>query len=112
MFSKKLLRGIQIVNAVEGLVPIEFKRQDVLSHSIQSNTKYSPQFHDWSCILQIQFDKNNISIEDIASLINYAGFYYGIGIWSPRCKSLTKVLKLAPICVHFRTTILLCVSVT
>lgn len=87
MFSKKLLRGIQIVNAVEGLVPIEFKKQDVLSHSIQSNTKYSPQFHDWSCILQIQFDKNNISTEDIASLINYAGFYYGIGIWSPRCKS-------------------------
>jgi len=87
MFSKKLLRGIQIVNAVEGLVPIEFKKQDVLSHSIQSNTKYSPQFHDWTCVLQIQFDKNNISTEDIASLINYAGFYYGIGIWSPRCKS-------------------------
>ena len=87
MFSKKLLRGIQIVNAVEGLVPIEFKKQDVLSHSIQSNTKYSPQFHDWSCVLKIQFDKNNVSTEDIANLINYAGFYYCIGIWSPRCKS-------------------------
>jgi len=86
-FSKKLLKGIQIVNANEGLVPIEFKKQDILEHNIQSNTKYSPQFHDWECILSIQFDKNNISKEDLANLINYAGFYYGIGIWSPRCKS-------------------------
>ena len=86
-FSKKLLKGIQIVNAAEGLVPIEFKKQDILEHNIQSNTKYTPQFHDWTCILSIQFDKNNISKEDLANLINYAGFYYGIGIWSPRCKS-------------------------
>lgn len=86
-FSKKLLRGIQIVNAVDGLVPITFAKQDVLVHSIQSNTKHTPQFHNWSCVLQIQFDTNNISTEDLATLINYAGFYYGVGIWSPRCKS-------------------------
>ena len=86
-FSKKLLKGIQIVNSVDGLVPIQFKKQDVLEHSIQSNTKHTPQFHDWSCVLKIQFDENNISKEDLANLINYAGFYYGIGIWSPRCKS-------------------------
>jgi len=86
-FSKKLLKGIQIVNSTDGLVPIEFKKQDILEHSIQSNTKYTPQFHEWSCVLQIQFDQNNISKEDLANLINYAGFYYGIGIWSPRCKS-------------------------
>ena len=23
----------------------------------------------------------------LANMINYAGFYYGVGIWSPRCKS-------------------------
>lgn len=86
-FSKKLLKGIQIVNDVNGLIPIEYKKQDVCVHSIQSNTKHTPQFHDWSCVLAIQFDRNNISQEDLATLINYAGFYYGIGIWSPRCKS-------------------------
>ncbi len=86
-FSKKLLKGIQIVNSVDGLVAIESKKQDILEHSIQSNTKYTPQFHDWTCVLQIQFDQNNISKEDLANLINYAGFYYGVGIWSPRCKS-------------------------
>ncbi len=86
-FSKKLLKGIQIINSVDGLIPVQFKKQDVLEHSIQSNTKYTPQFHEWGCTLQIQFDENNISKEDLANLINYAGFYYGVGIWSPRCKS-------------------------
>lgn len=86
-FSKKLLKGIQIINSKDGLVPIEFKKQDILEHSIQSNTKYTPQFHEWKCVLQIQFDENNISKQDLANLINYAGFYYGVGIWSPRCKS-------------------------
>jgi hypothetical protein len=86
-FSKKLLRGIQIVNAIDGLIPIEFKKQVICVHNVKSNTKHTPQFNDWSCVLQIQFDKNNISTEDLATLINYAGFYYGVGIWSPRCKS-------------------------
>jgi len=86
-FSKKLLRGLKITNAVNGLIPISYKKQDILIHNVGSNTKHSPQFHDWNCELEIQFDKNNISEEDIAILINYAGFYYGIGIWSPRCKS-------------------------
>jgi hypothetical protein len=86
-FSKKLLRGIQIVNAVDGLIPIKYKEQTVCVHSVKSNTKHSPQFNNWSCDLKIKFDRNNISAEDLATLLNYAGFYYGIGIWSPRCKS-------------------------
>jgi len=85
-FSKKLIKGLQIVNQEDGLVPIEFKKQDILIHNIESNTKHTPQFHDWSCTLDIQFDANNVSEQDIAALINYAGFYYGVGIWSPRCK--------------------------
>jgi len=87
MFSKKLIRGLKILNSVNGLVPIKFKKQDILIHNIESNTKHTPQFHNWSCELEIQFDQNNVSETDIAILINYAGFYSGIGIWSPRCKS-------------------------
>lgn len=87
MFSKKLIKGLQIINAVDGLVPIKFKKQDVLKHNIGSNTKHSPQFHDWTCELEIRFDENNVSAQDLATLINYAGFYSGIGIWSPRCAS-------------------------
>lgn len=86
-FSKKLIRGLKIVNGTNGLIPIKFKKQDILVHNIESNTKHTPQFHDWECELTFQFDKNNISEKDIAILINYSGFYYGIGIWSSRCKS-------------------------
>lgn len=87
MFSKKLIKGLQITNAVDGLVPIKFKKKDILKHNVGSNTKHTPQFHDWTCDLDIKFDENNVSAMDIATLINYAGFYSGIGIWSPRCKS-------------------------
>ena len=41
---------------------------------------------DWECELVIQFDQNNISPNDLVNLLNYAGFYYGIGVWSPRAK--------------------------
>ena len=86
-FSKKLIRGIKIMNTIDGLVPIKYKKQTVLEHTIGANTKYTPQFHEWSCELEILYDSNNVSAEDLVTLLNYAGFYYGIGIWSPRCKS-------------------------
>lgn len=86
-FSKKLVKGLKILNSENGLIPLKFKKQDVLIHNIESNTKHTPQFHDWNCQLTIRYDANNISEADIATLIDYAGFYYGIGIWAPRCKS-------------------------
>ena len=74
------------MNTENGLIPIKFKSQTICKHYIESNTKHTPQFNDWSCELTIQFDKNNVSAEDLATLINYAGFYTGVGIWSPRCQ--------------------------
>ncbi len=85
--NKKQAKGLKILNGIDGLIPIKFKKKDILIHNIGSNTKHTPQFHDWSCDLEIQWDNNNFSASDIAVLINYAGFYSGIGIWSPRCKS-------------------------
>jgi len=87
-FSKKLLKGIQIINS-EGsdLIPITYKKISKLKHYPKAgNTKISPMLEDWECELVIQYDTNNISPQDLVSLLNYAGFYYGIGIWSPRAK--------------------------
>lgn len=87
-FSKKLLKGIQIVNS-EGndLIPITHKKIGKLKHYPKAgNTKISPMLEDWECELVIQYDQNNISPQDLVNLLNYAGFYYGIGIWSPRAK--------------------------
>ena len=83
-FSKKLVQGIMIVNAEEGLIPLKFKKQDILEHTVKGQTKFTPQFHDWSCELIIHYDQNNLGNEDIIRLLNYAGFYTGIGAWRPR----------------------------
>lgn len=86
-FSNKLVRGaVRIINAEDGLIPIKFKRQDILEHNIGHNTKFTPQFHNWSCELVIQYDANNISPSDILTLINHAGFYVGVGAWRPKGK--------------------------
>ncbi len=83
-FSKKLIQGIMIVNAEEGLIPIKFKKQSILEHNIGNVTKFTPQFHEWSCKLVIHYDQNNLGHEDIIRLLNYAGFYTGVGAWRPR----------------------------
>lgn len=86
-FSKKLVSGaVKIMNAEDGLIPIRFKKQSVLTHNIECNTKFSPQFHDWECELVITYDANNISPNDIVTLLNYSGFYVGIGAWRPKGK--------------------------
>jgi len=84
-FSKKLVSGaVKIMNVEDGLIPINFKKQTVLKHNIGAQTKFSPLFHDWNCELDIQYDQNNISAQDIITLLNYAGFYNGIGSWRPK----------------------------
>ena len=86
-FSKKLVSGaVKIMNTKSGLVEIKFEKQDVLQHNINGNIKFTPQFHTWKCELTILYDVNNINPQDIISLLNYAGFYYGIGAWRPKCK--------------------------
>jgi hypothetical protein len=87
MFSKKLVSGaVRIVNSKEGLLPVKFKKQDVLKHYIGPQTKFSPQFHDWSCDVVFRFDANSISAQDIVTLVNHAGFYAGLGAWRPKCR--------------------------
>lgn len=87
MFSKKLIQGaVRIINSQGGLVPIQYKKMSTLEHNIKHNILFSPQFHEWSTELHIQYDSNNISPQDIALLLNYAGFYVGIGMWRPKCR--------------------------
>ena len=87
MFSKKLVSGaVKILNSDGGLIPIDFKKQTVLEHSISGQTKFSPVFHEWKAKLVIQYDGNNISLSDIITLLDYAGFYQGVGGWRSKGK--------------------------
>lgn len=84
-FSKKLVSGaVRIINAVDGLIEIKSKKMVVAKHSIGSNMKFTPAFQDWSAELVIKYDANNISSSDIVTLLNYAGFYVGVGANRPK----------------------------
>ncbi len=83
-FSKKLIQGVMITNAEGGLIPIKYNKQTVLEHTVNGQTKFTPLFQGWSCELEIQYDANNIGAEDITRLLNYSGFYTGVGAWRPK----------------------------
>lgn len=84
-FSKKLVSGaVRIVNSEDGLILIKSKKQDLLRHNIGHNLKFTPQFHNWSCELVVEYDANNISAADIVTLLSYSGHYIGVGSWRPK----------------------------
>lgn len=47
------------------------------------DTRHRPEFVEWECELVIQYDTNQISLDQIINLINQAGFSTGIGDWRP-----------------------------
>jgi hypothetical protein len=45
--------------------------------------RHRPEFHDWSCKLYLEYDGNQITLNQIVNLINQAGFSSGVGDWRP-----------------------------
>lgn len=48
-----------------------------------ADIRYRPEFVDWHIPVVIKFNANAISAEQIANLLNTAGFAIGIGEWRP-----------------------------
>ena len=74
------------VTLVGDILPLKFKKQKVLTHwGRTSGMKGSPRkimrnaFEDWSVELTIQFNKANLSAEQIVNVLNWAGFHIGVG---------------------------------
>jgi len=74
------------VTLVGDILPIKFKKQKVLTHwGRTSGMKGSPRkimrnaFEDWSVEATIQFNKANLSAEQIINVLNWAGFHIGVG---------------------------------
>lgn len=48
-----------------------------------ADIRYRPEFVDWKIPAEIKFNSSVISAEQIANLLNTAGFAIGIGEWRP-----------------------------
>ena len=86
--DKKRVRGS--IRVIGNVIPIDFKKQttNIAVGRSAGMTKaprkiIRPEFRDWSCKLQIRYNKNNISAEQIVNLLNWAGFQQGVGSWRP-----------------------------
>jgi len=78
------------IRVLGNLVKIKYKKQTINeSWGRQSGISKAPrkiirpQFEEWSCELEIIYNANVISLEQLVNLFNWAGFQFGIGSWRP-----------------------------
>lgn len=71
-----------------GIVPMEadepIVREDIVRiGSNQTDIRYRPEFSNWRVNITAEIDSELLTLEDIANLVNRAGFSVGIGEWRP-----------------------------
>lgn len=87
--DKKKCRGSFFI--MENLVPIKFKKQ-IVNKAVARDSGinraprevWRPEFKDWSCVLTIRYNSQQISAQEIVNLAKLAGFHIGLGSWSPQ----------------------------
>lgn len=88
--TMSLLRGALFITGDEdGLIKVEYKekekRQDMVRVGMgAADIRFRGQVKDWKMQLIVKYNGDLLSIEQIASLIQYAGFSCGIGEWRPQ----------------------------
>lgn len=80
---RNIKEGVTIVGDI---LPLTFKKQKVVTHwGRTSGMKGSPRkimrnaFEDWEVKVTIQFNRANLSAEQIVNVLNWAGFHIGVG---------------------------------
>jgi len=81
------MRNIKEGVTVKGdILPLKFKSKEVITHwGRTSGMKGSPrkimrnQFNDWEVEITVEFNKANLSAEQIVNVLNWAGFHIGVG---------------------------------
>ena len=80
---RNIKEGVTLVGDV---LPLKYKNLKVVTHwGRTSGMKGSPRkimrnaFEDWSVEVTIQFNKANLSAEQIVNVLNWAGFHIGVG---------------------------------
>ena len=58
-------------------------RQDPVNVKTGKALRFSPDFWNWSANLDIRYDADRITIDQIANLLNHGGQTVGVGEWRP-----------------------------
>lgn len=74
------------VNILGNIVPLKYKKEVRVTHwGRMSGMTKAPRkiirnsFEDWSCELEIEFNQEQLSTENIINILNWAGFHIGVG---------------------------------
>jgi len=68
---------------IEGMPDMREDMVQVGGMSKVADIRYRPEFKQWRTSLNIRYNKNAISPEQIINLLNYGGFSNGVGEWRP-----------------------------
>lgn len=60
-----------------------FKSEEAVKVGMTTDIRYRGQFDPWRVHLPVKYNKNVISAEQLANMLNTAGFGVGIGEWRP-----------------------------
>ena len=58
-------------------------RQDPVNVKTGMDLRFRPEFRNWSANLDIRYDADRITIDQIANLLNHGGQTVGVGEWRP-----------------------------
>jgi len=72
----------------DGVLPIRCEEPVIREDNVRvgmgaADLRYRPEFADWECDVEIEYDADNLTPEDIVNLINRAGFGVGICEFRP-----------------------------
>lgn len=83
--KKTTARGaFHVVGEFAEIIGVPTMREDMVRVGMGSaDIRYRGEFKEWSTVLQIRYNKNAMSMEQIANLFDIAGFSNGVGEWRP-----------------------------
>jgi hypothetical protein len=74
------------LNVLGDVLPLKYKKEIQLLHwGRQSGQSKAPRkiirnsFEDWSCELEIEYNQEQLSPENIVNILNWSGFHIGVG---------------------------------
>jgi len=74
------------VNILGDIIPLKYKKEVRLTHwgRMSGQTKAPRKiirnsFENWSCDLELEYNQEQLSAENIINILNWAGFHIGVG---------------------------------